>query len=247
MCYTIKTSLKTMLKRARRYGDFATAQELEELLFGYTLFKASGFEHPELIIYTNQVPSKPVKAIWGLIPKWAKEKDVWNNTINARGESIFEKPSFKDSAKNYRCLLTIEGFYEHHHLKGKTYPYYIYKKDGEPITVAGLYSDWTDKETGEIMRTFSIVTTRANKLMSKIHNNPKLPEPRMPLILNEELEDEWLRRDTIQELNKLMVPFDDEKLEAHTVRRLTGKEALGNVPEASEKYDYAELNQESLF
>jgi putative SOS response-associated peptidase YedK len=247
MCYNVKTNLYSLLKRARMQRDEEEITELKELIKQYSFFNASGFQHPELLIYTNEEPYNPQKALWGLIPKWSKDKTVWNNTINARSESIFEKPSFKDSAKHHRCLLTIEGFYEHHHFKGKTFPYYIYKKDKELITVAGLYSDWTDRETGEVLKTFTIVTAKANKLMTQIHNNPKLPEPRMPLILSEDLEDEWLNRASEEELVELMHQSIGEILEAHTVRKLSGKESVGNVPEASEKFDYAELTQGSLF
>ena len=74
----------------------------------------------------------------------------------------------------------MDGFYEHHHHKGKTYPYYIYRRDGNPMVLAGLYSDWADPETGELLTTFSIVTTAGNPMMARIHNNPKLAGPRMP-------------------------------------------------------------------
>jgi len=165
----------------------------------------------------------------------------WNNTINARGESIFEKPSFRDSAKNKRCLIDLDGFFEHHHQKGKTFPYFIQRKDKELITIAGLWSEWVDKETGELFTTFTIVTTEANPLMIKIHNNPKTSGPRMPVILDDEGQDSWLSSNEEQTIKSLLQPFPDNLLEAFTVRKLRSKEAVGNVEAASEYFDYDEL------
>lgn len=119
-------------------------------------------------------------------------KKQWNNTLNARGETIFEKPSFRTSAKNHRCIIYVAGFYEHHHYNNKTYPFFIYRKDAQPMALAGLWSEWKNPDTGGRLNTFSIVTTKGNKMMARIHNNPKLKEPRMPVILPSELEDEWL-------------------------------------------------------
>jgi putative SOS response-associated peptidase YedK len=247
MCYDAKALLRTQLKRARKYKDEEAIKEIQGELKFMNYYHVSGFSHPKLFIYTNTEPEKPTSGVWGLLPVWAKDKEIWNNTLNARVETIFEKPAFKDSAKNKRCLIYLDGFYEHQHVKGKTYPYYIFRNDSDHIAVAGLWNDWTDKQTGEILTTFSIVTTKANNLMSVIHNNPKLPEPRMPLILDESLEDAWLNMSSESELKDLAASFPDEKMEAHTVQRLKGAAAVGNVQEASEKFLYPELNPATLF
>jgi putative SOS response-associated peptidase YedK len=210
------------------------------------LYQASGFSHPKLLIYRDQ-NSEPIPAVWGLIPLWVKDNEqrlkLWNSTLNARGESIFEKPSFRDSANSKRCLLYLDGFYEHHHYKGKTYPFFINKKDNEPFAVAGLWSEWQDRENKVKIITFSIVTTKGNEMMTRIHNNPKLEDgPRMPVILPDELADEWLDTSRSQnELKELLLPFPDDLLKAHTVYRISGKESKGNVPEAEEEYQYEEL------
>ena len=252
MCYDVKTKLESQLRRAKRYNDQVWIDELEKKLLPYedsTYYHISGYAHPKLLIYTNDNPYIPTPSIWGLVPHWIKNNDqklnFWNNTLNARGETIFEKPSFKDSAKNKRCILHLDGFYEHHHFKGKTYPFFVAGRDGKPLSIAGLWSEWVDKETGEILNTFTIVTTKGNGLMTKIHNNPKLIEPRMPVILAEELEDLWLgpinsQRDK-KEIINLIQSYPEDKLKAHTVRRLRGKEAAGNVPEASAYFKYNEL------
>lgn len=252
MCYDIKTSLEAQLNRARRRNDAHAIEEIIERLAPLTdlpIYHSSGFSHPEVLIYTDRSPNFPEVATWGLVPHWVRDneqrKKQWNNTLNARGETIFEKPSFRSSAKNNRCIIFVDGFYEHHHYENKTYPYYIYRKDNEPIALAGLWSEWKDPDTGGILNTFSIVTTEGNKMMARIHNNPKLKQPRMPVILPEELEDKWLNPiedDTdIKLIQKLIKKYPDNKLEAHTVSRLRGKEYQGNVEEISDKVDYDEL------
>ena len=255
MCYDIKTSLESQLRRAEFNSDEQAIRELKEKLRPFVeqnLYHASGYAHPHTLIYPNTEPYAPTVSVWGLIPGWvkdqAKKDQLWNATLNARGESIFEKPSFRDSAKNRRCIIILDGFYEHHHKSGKTYPYFIHKKSGQPMTVAGLWSEWLDKETGELVNSFTIVTTKANKLLGKIHNNPKLTEARMPVILDEKDIDTWLMPVKSDEdkakVSALLKPWEGEELTAHTVRRLRGREALGNVPQATEEFHYPELAPE---
>lgn len=255
MCYNIEIHLENTLKRARHYGDEDWIQKIEEALKPFKLknyYQVSGFSHPEILIYTNKKPFKPTVAKWGLIPHWVKDLDtaIRNKTINARGESIFEKPSFKNSARTKRCLIYVNGFYEHHYFNGKTYPYYVYNANNEPFILGGLWDEWVNKNTGEVYRTCSIITTVANKLMSRIHNNPKLPESRMPFILKEEDQQYWLNVDNRlieDELSELIRPSEDENMQAHTVQKLSGKQSLGNVAEAKKEYFYQELNTNTLF
>jgi len=257
MCYNIETHLENTLKRACHYGDDEWIRRIEEALKPCKLsdyFQVSGYAHPEILIYTNNEPFFPMPAKWGLIPHWTKDLDsankIMNKTINARGESIFEKPSFKNSARNKRCLIYVNGFYEHHHFDGKTYPFYIYHSNNEPLILGGLWDEWVNKNTGEVYRTCSIITTLANQLMSKIHNSPKLTEARMPFILKEEEQEYWLNIDhklTNDALLNLIKPFDHRKMQAHTVQRLSGKQSLGNVPEAKQVYVYQELINNPVF
>jgi putative SOS response-associated peptidase YedK len=252
MCYDIKASLEAQLNRARRNNDEQAIKEIIEKLLPLTdvpIFHASGFSHPKLFIYTDADPELPAVASWGLVPHWVKDgeqqKKIWNSTLNARGESIFDKPSFRDAARHNRCLIYVDGFYEHHHFKGKTYPFYIHGKNNEPLALGGLWSRWRDSETGEVLKTFTIVTTKGNSLLSKIHNNPKLEGPRMPLILPSELEDDWLQpvedELDIKLIEELISSYPSEWLDAYTVHRLRGKEYLGNVPETVELVVYEEL------
>jgi len=252
MCYDIKASLEAQLKRALRRGDQEAADQIKDQLLPQTdlpLFHASGFSHPRLLIYTDASPEYPAVATWGLVPHWVRDREqgrkLWNKTLNARGETIFEKPSFRKAARSNRCLIYVDGFYEHHHHKGKTYPFYIYRSDGNPLIFAGLYSDWADPETGELVTTFSIVTTEGNPMMARIHNNPKLSGPRMPLILPEEMADRWL--DPVldeldqQELQELIRSYPEEALAAHPVGKLRGRDYKGNIEGISKAVVYPEL------
>ena len=254
MCYDIAYQTKRTLEYAKRRGyDPKTIEELEERWERVkdipAKFHVSGYEHPHIPVFSNEDPWLPQRFYWGLIPFWVKDVksavQIANRTLNARGESIFEKPSFRDAAKYRRCLIMIDHFYEHHHYKGKTYPFLIKMKNDEPIVLGGLWSEWTNKETGEIVRSTSIVTTRANELMAKIHNNPKLKEPRMPLILSREIQDHWLEpvnsATDKNAINDLIQPFTEGELTAYPVGRLRGKHAVGNVPLVTEKVDYPEL------
>jgi putative SOS response-associated peptidase YedK len=252
MCYDIKASVETQLKRAQRRGDAQAVDEIMETLIPLTdlpIYHSSGFSHPELLIYTDRSPDFPEVATWGLVPHWVKNeadmKKQWNNTLNARGETLFKLNSFRKAANESRCLIYIDGFYEHHHFEKQTYPFYIFKKDHSPIILAGLFNEWINPETKGKLLTFSIVTTTGNQLLSKIHNNPKLKEPRMPVILHEELADKWLEKiegtKDQKFIEELIQQYPEEELEAYTVGRLRGKDYLGNVPEISEHVDYAEL------
>lgn len=253
MCYDIRASLEAQLKRAQRRGDEKAAGQIRQQLLPQTdlpLYHASGFSHPRLLVYTDTSPDYPVVATWGLVPHWVQDRkkgqQLWNKTLNARGETIFEKPAFREAARNHRCLIYVDGFYEHHHHGGKTYPFYIHRKDRAPMVFAGLYSDWADPETGVVLTTFSIVTTEGNPMMARIHNNPKLAGPRMPLILPEALADAWLLpledEPDQKGLQELIGTFPEEALTAHTVARLRGKDYPGNVPGINQEVRYPELS-----
>jgi len=124
-------------------------------------------------------------AHWGLIPHWAKERAIGNRLINARGESLAEKPSFRDSFKRRRCLIAADGFYEWQKLDGRKQPWLVRLRDGAPFGFAGLWSSWTDKASGEIVDSCTIVTTAPNELLAPIHD-------RMPVIVPRGEHAAWL-------------------------------------------------------
>ena len=255
MCYDIKANLEAQLKRAKRNNDEFSIREIEEKLLPYVdlpLNHASGFDHPKLLVYTNLSPQIPQIATWGLVPDWIKNQDeknkIWQKTLNARVETIFEKPSFKESAKNKRCLIYLDGFYEHHFHNGKAFPHYVSHQDKSPLIVAGVWDEWKNENLNEPLKSFSIVTTKGNKLMTKIHNNPKLNGARMPLILTEEMADKWLKNDP-KSVEEVLHYHPSENLIAHPVRPIKGKLATGNTEKSSEPHYYAALEeiQGSLF
>lgn len=243
MCFSARFQLQLALRRAMSLLKKDEIEHLKGLIRQYDeWFYASAFAHPRVLIYKNENPAKPQQSTWGLVPDWAKEPEkIWNKTLNARGETIFEKASFKQSAEKKRCLIPAEGFFEYHEFRKKKYPWYITRKDGEPLYFAGLWNDYQNRVTGEITSTFSIVTTKANPLMSKIHNKPKFSgDSRMPVILPENLTDEWLKplsQKEIEEFARYQIP--DSHLDAWTVA------PLKNVPEANQPFYYPELDDEN--
>lgn len=250
MCYDIKASLEAQLTRATREQDYQAIDEILEKLIPLTdlpIHHTSGFNHPEVLIYTDRSPEFPEVATWGLVPHWVQgeqqQKKLWNATLNARSETIFEKPSYKEAANNNRCILYIDGFYEHHHYEGKTYPFYIHRKDKKPMAIAGLWSDWRNDEGG-ILTSFTIVTAKGNSFMAKIHNSPKLKEARMPLLLTLEAEEYWLNQkesNQTQIIIEELLTNNNIELESHTVSRLRGKEYIGNVEQITNPIAYKEL------
>lgn len=150
----------------------------------------NGFQHPLTPVITNLKPDHIQLFQWGLIPSWSRDRVIQKNTLNARIETIHEKPSFKNSIKQ-RCLVIVDGFYEWQWLdeKGKKkQKYEITLPDGDAFAMGGLWNEWTDRETGETFGTYTILTREAEGIMSEIHNSKK----RMPLIIDKNLESDWL-------------------------------------------------------
>ena len=154
--------------------------------------------------------------VWGLIPSWAKDPSIGNRMINARGETLGEKPSYRGAYKYKRCLIPADGFYEWKVQPGtrtKT-PYFIHMKDGMPFAFAGLWDEWQGADASPI-RTCTIVTTAPNPLMAPIHD-------RMPVILRPEDYAEWLDTEprAPASLQHLIAPFNSEQMEAYPVSAL---------------------------
>ncbi|MEY4522471.1 MAG: Protein of unknown function YoqW [Bacteroidota bacterium] len=152
--------------------------------------EVNGFTHPNLPIVTNEEPNALQLYQWGLLPQWAKDEKFQQNTLNAKLETIAEKPSFK-AVEFQRCLIPATGFYEWKWLdgKGKSKEKYLIQVENSAIfCFAGLWSKWIDPLSGILRGTFTILTTEANPLMAEIHNSKK----RMPVILDVSAEEEWL-------------------------------------------------------
>ena len=251
MCYTIQQLEERILKQGQR--KHSTPAEIDaalrifrEQIKSKPLFAISGFEHPAIPILTDQGGLHWQPMHWGLIPLWCKDwnaaLELSNMTLNARAETLFEKSAFKHAASTRRGLLPITGFYEYKHVKGKKFPHFIDWKDEEVRWLACVCDEWKDRDRGETVLTFSIVTTKGNSLMAEIHNNPELDEPRMPVVLEGNNLLKWMSDETpLEELKQLLIPCSDRDMRAHTVKALRGKNSPGNSPEAFKPHTYAEL------
>jgi len=149
---------------------------------------------------------------WGLVPFWAKEASIGYKMINAKSETLTEKPSFRKPFKEKRCLVLADGFYEWEKTDKKNkVPYRFVLKNRQPFAFAGLWDVWKTPE-GDTLLSFTIITTRANELMERIHD-------RMPVILNEKDEAKWLDpefKDT-DKLSSLLQPYPSEQMVAYKV------------------------------
>jgi putative SOS response-associated peptidase YedK len=183
----------------------------------------SDFELPRY----NVAPGQPVISIindgkknrvglfkWGLVPPFAKDEKIGNNLINAKSETLMDKPSFKPSFQSKRCVILANGFYEwRKEEKGKT-PMHILMTDHSIFPMAGLWSTYT-KDDGSKLHTTTIITTSANELVSSIHD-------RMPVILTEESRKIWLNPSIkdFPTLQKVLTPYDANKMKAYRVSSL---------------------------
>lgn len=186
-------------------------------------------EVPELEPRYNIAPTQDVPSVrageegarafvmlhWGLVPKWAKERAIGNRMINARSETLAEKPSFRDAFRKRRCLVLADGWYEWQVAPGGKQPWFIRMKDARPFAFAGLWERWKDPADGGMLDSCAIVTTDASQSIRKIHD-------RMPAVLAESDWDRWLDTafsDT-DKLSELLHPFEPKALQAWPVSRL---------------------------
>ena len=168
----------------------------------------------------NLAPSQPAGVVvdpstrnlgwmkWGLVPGWAKDPEIGNRLINARSETLAEKPSFRQAFARRRCLIPADGFYEWQHPaggKGRGRPHHIHLASGQPFFLAGLWERWQTKKT-EPLLTFTIITTQANELIASIHD-------RMPVILTGEMAWDWLQPHSIDELARFLRPYPARYME----------------------------------
>lgn len=268
MCYNAAYSIEKNLKHAiSREQDPNLKRKLEDMLENWRKNKlpfvppiriddvvhfSNAFEHAFFPAFYLENGERQLGFFrWGLIPRWCKDEKkaltLWNQTINARSETMFDKPSFRASAKDRRCVIILDGFYEYHHIGKDKYPFFIEQK-GKPMYVAGLY-ELTEID-GVEWRTFTIVTCDGNERMKYIHNNPKNPG-RMPVILDYDQVDLWLNPRPNVALEQLentvtsmCTPLNDADLNAYTVGKLQGKHGIGNDPRARERFTYLEVELE---
>jgi putative SOS response-associated peptidase YedK len=181
-------------------------------------------------VITNTKPDQVSFFKWGLIPFWAKDEKIGNKLINAKSETILEKPSFKNSFKRKRCLVLSDGFFEWKKINAKEkIPYRIFLEEEPLFAMAGIWDTWKNPEGNQVY-SFSILTTSANKLMENIHN-------RMPVILDREGEKQWLADRNPDELLKLFEPFPADKMTAYPISKLVNS-PVNDKPEILEPVEY---------
>lgn len=247
MCYTVAFLERKAEEYAARYKKLLPAAVQKDKIPSQLplFYLVSGFEHPQLPI----VKSDGIFMYeWGLIPDWVKDEnsaaEIQTKTLNAMGETAFEKPSFKKSIASQRCILGVSGFYEWRDKNKIKYPYFIHLKSNSIFSLGCIYEKWINRQTGEIRNTFSILTTPANPLMAKIHNLKK----RMPLILAPQDEEKWINPLlTTQEVSNLIKPYQEEDMIAFTVsKNINNVKNVRNIPSSMEPVNYPELIENNL-
>ncbi len=159
---------------------------------------------------------------WGLVPSWAKDALIGSRMINARAETLMEKPSFREAYKSRRCIIPASGFYEWQRAeKGAKQPFYFYLTNKEVFGFAGLWEEWLDKKSGESLETCTIITTEANDVLKPVHD-------RMPVILKAVDYDEWLdtKEANTDKLQKLLAPYPPDEMSSHAVSRAVNSPTL---------------------
>jgi len=204
-----------------RYAFFSPAEAVKRT-FALDLL-------PELMPRYNIAPTQSVAALrvaaegrrslvmlhWGLVPHWAKERAIGNRMINARSETLAEKPAYRDAFRRRRCLVLADGWYEWQAAPGGKQPWFVRLRDPRPIAFAGLWERWKDPARGELLESCTIVTTDASESVRKIHD-------RMPVVLPEQSWDRWMdpAYSDADALSKMLGPYDTKALQAWTVSRL---------------------------
>jgi putative SOS response-associated peptidase YedK len=248
MCYAITIKEDKIEKLGEKLGKAFSSQL--DIKFNKELYKpyyfVSGFSFPELPI----VIAKSIELFqWGLIPSWVKDTvtidQLRSNTLNARSETVFEKPSFRKAIVSQRCIVPVNGFVEWQTVDKDKIPYFIKPNNSDLFLFGGLYDTWINPNTHEKVNTFSIITTDANPLMAEIHNTKK----RMPFILENSKLDAWLdnlaSKDTIQ---SLFNPYDENLMTAYKIsKEVNSSKNNRNVPGILNPIEIAGESQLSLF
>ena len=182
----------------------------------------------EVLVVTAEGGRRQAQTMrWGLIPSWAKGLSMGNRAINARAETLDERPAFKEALTSRRCLVPADGFYEWRRQAGRSLPYRAVLRSGGPFAFAGLWDQWLSPD-GELVRSCAIVTTSANEVMAPIHD-------RMPVILPRKYWEVWLdhRVQSVPFLKSLLKPYLSEEMCAYPVPPLVNS-PLNNSPEVIE-------------
>jgi putative SOS response-associated peptidase YedK len=255
MCYDAATMAKKAIKYAQRYGKEAMWEVAKQQT--PPLFHVSGFDEPDLPVITNADPDNVNFFQWGFVP-FVYAPNINGrpmNTLNARNDKIFSAKSvYRKSAENQRCLVMLDGFFDHHKKNGIVYPHFIQLKSKEPFMVGGLWQTYVDERDEIEINTVTLTTGPANKEMAWVHNEPAYsPDSRMIAIINKEDDDAWLNGSS-EIAARLIQPLPDDSLDYTPCQPIKSNKKLnrtylGNV-EAIQSYHYypeLEESQGSLF
>lgn len=183
-----------------------------------------------LAVISNEAPEVLSFYRWGLIPFWAKDHKIGNRMINAKAETITEKPAFRNSFKRKRCLVLSDGFFEWKKINDKEkVPFRILMKDQGLFSMAGIWDNWKNPQ-GETIHSFSILTIGPNELMEQIHH-------RMPVILDKDAEKTWLGDAAADTLQELLRPFPAAEMTAYPISKAVNSPA-NDFPEILEPVEY---------
>lgn len=204
----------------------------------------NGFSHPIMPVITDDNPDTISMIKWGFLPNNIESKEKADefltnySTLNAKYEDIGKSKLYADSFKNSRCLVLCSGFFEWRKVNNEKIPYYITLKNEEMFVFAGIQNE-TTYYNGQKIKTFSILTIKANELMAKIHNT-KL---RMPLIISSEIAKQWINKElTTNQLKKLLIPIPSNNLKAHTIKKFLPKDISSlNALDLITYYNYPEI------
>lgn len=244
MCYHYSIS-KTASEIAKRYQvDIRKPVIDPEPVY----FHANGFNHTRLpVVYQGDKSSHLELGFmqWGLVPSWVKGEEqalkIRGATLNARSETAYSKPSFRAAFRNRPCLVPATGYFEWMHRGGNKFPFFLYLPEYTYFSFAGIWEEWINEGTGEILRSFSILTCDANDLTARIHNTKK----RMPVIIDNFSAEIWMDTKAGRKVDrgKILKPYPAEKMNAYSISRLiTARNRESNIPEILEPCHYPELN-----
>jgi putative SOS response-associated peptidase YedK len=177
---------------------------------------------PQQMVQAVTSDRRIVSLKWGLIPSWAKDPKIASNLINARAETLQEKPSFRSALSKRRCLIPADGWYEWKKVSDGKQPYFFRRLDDGLFSFAGLWEEWRQPD-GEIVKTCTIITTEPNELTAKYHH-------RMPAILKRADENHWLDSAArVPDLVQLLGPYSADELEVYPVSRAVNSPGRDDV------------------
>lgn len=208
-------------------GRYVIAYDPHTLVSGFSLTRIQPFprrwnvapQSPVPVVYQTRDGERVGELMrWGLVPSWAKDRTIGNKLNNARSETIFEKPSFRQAVRRRRCLLPASGFYEWQATPSGKQPWYVTPRDEPLFAMAGLFEAWRPEEGTEWLLTCCIVTTAANALMAPIHD-------RMPVMVPHDRWAAWLARDVTERaaIEPLLLPADAQTMQAWPVSRAVSR------------------------